>query len=146
MDNLQCEKRYLILLQCLLYGCSHHLIQQFVKQIEIVKQLSDVAANVKTISHLKRKEELLRALEEINFRESFPSPLNPHMEFRGFCIEKCKCVDAKRMPLWLAFNSADVEAQLRPTLLIFKSQTSLQQFAFMMRIFSFIDQVTIESD
>eukprot|EP00762_Andalucia_godoyi_P004278 ANDGO_05487.mRNA.1 Phosphatidylinositol 3-kinase 1 len=121
------------------------------RQCDMVRSLCDAAERVKGIPKNDRaaflQADLVTICAKLGLKCSFsdeskraqypdivdPSPapteyslpLDPRMRVCGLRIDKCKCMDSKKVPLWLVFDNADPLGD--PIYIIFKSGDDLRQ-------------------
>jgi hypothetical protein len=111
------QERYGILLEGYLRSCGRYR-GELVKQNQVLKDLYTVAMAVKTAAVPDRKRILLEMLIKIKLPEKFLLPLDTRWEVKGLILQKCRFMDSKKLPLWLAFEN--VEPNLQPVNVIFK--------------------------
>ena len=66
-----------------------------------------MAELVHTVKKDERVALLRQELSKLTFPAKFQLALDPRFECSGLKVEKCKCMDSKKVPLWLVFKNAD---------------------------------------
>jgi phosphatidylinositol kinase/protein kinase (PI-3 family) len=136
MDVPEISERYGLLLEVYLRGCGSHMAE-LLKQNQVLKHLVRAANLIKNLKENERKESMLSELEKIKFPAKFQLPLNPKMEASGVLLNKCKYMDSKKLPLFLAFSNADPHGN--PIYVIFKSGDDLRQDMLTLQMLRLMD-------
>ncbi|KYQ90057.1 phosphatidylinositol-4 [Tieghemostelium lacteum] len=138
MHTPEIEERYGLLLEGYLRSCGSHR-NDLLKQNQVIKSLYQVAMAVKEKgSASERKKVLLDGLSKIKFPETFQLPLDPRWEAKGLILEKCKYMDSKKLPLWLVFENAEMNAN--PLTVIFKAGDDLRQDILTLQVLRIMDK------
>uniref|UniRef100_A0A7S0JDC0 phosphatidylinositol 3-kinase n=1 Tax=Calcidiscus leptoporus TaxID=127549 RepID=A0A7S0JDC0_9EUKA len=125
-----CE-RFGLLIEEYMRCCGPHREQLMLQST--VEQLLIKAANlVKTVPKSERVALLREELSAVQFPPKFQLPLDPRFECSGLIVEKCKCMDSKKVPLWLVFKNADPQG--RNLTVMFKCGDDLRQDALTLQI------------
>ena len=100
------SERFGLLLQEYLRCCGPHR-KELMLQCQVERMLVSAAELVKTLPKSQRIPQLRAELEKCKFPARFPLALDPRFECSGLRVQKCKCMDSKKVPLWLVFTNAD---------------------------------------
>lgn len=117
-----------LLLEAFFRGCSRDERDDLIRQHELNERLRDVAAVAQETKRDDRQRVLQRELESLNARlqaRSVALPLDAAWRVRKLLVPKCRSLDSKTMPLWLAFENDDALAE--PLLVLFKAGDDLRQ-------------------
>ena len=74
----------------------------------------------------------------------FKLPLSPRLEACGIVVEKCKVMDSKKLPLWLAFENPDPSGD--PIYVIFKAGDDLRQDLLTLQMLKIMDSFWKQQD
>lgn len=114
-----------MLLEAYLRGCGTHRVE-LNKQTTLLRDLVKVSNAIKPLKDTERKDVMLKELAKIQFPgNKVQLPLNSSLEVKGFKFDKCKYMDSKKLPLWLAFENHD--ENVPPKYVIFKTGDDLRQ-------------------
>jgi phosphatidylinositol-4,5-bisphosphate 3-kinase len=130
------SERYGLLLEVYLRGCGNHM-PELQKQNQVLKHLVRTANLIKGLKESERKDSMIQELDRIKFPQKFQLPLNPKMEASGVVLPKCKYMDSKKLPLFLAFSNADPHGN--PIYVIFKSGDDLRQDMLTLQMLRLMD-------
>ncbi|KAM8978867.1 phosphatidylinositol 4,5-bisphosphate 3-kinase catalytic subunit gamma isoform 1-T4 [Sarcophilus harrisii] len=138
------QQRFAVILEAYLRGCGMAMLEDFTKQVQVIRLLQKVTIEIKSlsaekydvtsqvISQLKQK---LENLQNSNLPKSFRVPYDPGLRAGILMIEKCKVMASKKKPLWLEFKCADPTAQSNETIgIIFKHGDDLRQDMLILQI------------
>ncbi|XP_078010528.1 phosphatidylinositol 4,5-bisphosphate 3-kinase catalytic subunit gamma isoform isoform X2 [Phascolarctos cinereus] len=138
------QQRFAVILEAYLRGCGMAMLEDFTKQVQVIRMLQKVTIDIKSlsaekydvtsqvISQLKQK---LENLQNSNLPKSFRVPYDPGLRAGTLVIEKCKVMASKKKPLWLEFKCADPTALSNETIgIIFKHGDDLRQDMLILQI------------
>ncbi|XP_078670820.1 phosphatidylinositol 4-phosphate 3-kinase C2 domain-containing subunit beta-like isoform X2 [Branchiostoma floridae x Branchiostoma belcheri] len=111
-DNVgdqQFGQRFQMVLAGLLSTCGRALRTEFEKQVQLIRQLHDVAVKVKSAKDSARQAMLQHAMEKINNKMVVPFrlPTNPALVCSGINFQSCSYFTSNATPLRLVFGNAD---------------------------------------
>ena len=87
--------------------CSGEYRHELLKQNELVSQLTRAALAIKAAPDKARPALLRKLLAEVTVPPECRLPLHPKLRVKGLRVAECKCMDSKKLPLWLVFENAD---------------------------------------
>ncbi|XP_072509174.1 phosphatidylinositol 4,5-bisphosphate 3-kinase catalytic subunit gamma isoform [Notamacropus eugenii] len=138
------QQRFAVILEAYLRGCGMAMLEDFTKQVQVIRMLQKVTIDIKSlsaekydvtsqvISQLKQK---LENLQNSNLPKNFRVPYDPGLRAGTLVIEKCKVMASKKKPLWLEFKCADPTALSNETIgIIFKHGDDLRQDMLILQI------------
>jgi hypothetical protein len=116
-----------LLLESFFRGCSRDERDELIRQHELNERLRDIAAIAQETKRDDRQRVLQRELESLNARlhRSVALPLDSTWRVKQLVVPKCRSLDSKTMPLWLAFENDDPLGE--PLLVLFKAGDDLRQ-------------------
>ena len=105
------QERFGILLELYLRNCGKHRIS-LGHQMLVMRKLGEIAEDViQQPSKAERLERLRAGIRKIELPSTFRLPLNPDKICTGIVADKCRVMESKKKPLWLAFTTIDPEAE-----------------------------------
>ncbi|XP_044533791.1 phosphatidylinositol 4,5-bisphosphate 3-kinase catalytic subunit gamma isoform [Gracilinanus agilis] len=145
------QQRFAVILEAYLRGCGLAMLEDFTKQVQVIRMLQKVTIDIKSlsaekydvtsqvISQLKQK---LENLQNSNLPKSFRVPYDPGLRAGTLVIEKCKVMASKKKPLWLEFKCADPTALSNETIgIIFKHGDDLRQDMLILQILRIMESI-----
>ena len=117
----------------------------------VMRKLGEIAEDViQQPSKAERLEQLRAGIRKIELPTTFRLPLNPDKVCTGIVADKCRVMESKKKPLWLAFTTIDESelaaaaagAPTRPGPLyyvMFKKGDDLRQDQLTLQILSIMD-------
>lgn len=129
-----CERHGLLLEQFLKRS---PLRRNYLRQVYVSRELLQCALKVGGVQKKDRLRSLQESLASAQFPPHFTLPLDPAVECSGVEISKCKVMDSKKFPIWLAFkNYLDPDDRY---FLIFKSGDDLRQDVLTLQLLGLMD-------
>ncbi|OXB60545.1 hypothetical protein ASZ78_007448 [Callipepla squamata] len=136
-QSMHYQQRFAVILEAYLRGCGKAMLQDFMKQVQVIELLHKVTMEIKSVSAEKydvtsqviaQLRQKLEKLQGSKLPESFRVPYDPGLRAGALVIEKCKVMASKKKPLWLEFKCADPTALSNETIgIIFKHGDDLRQ-------------------
>ncbi|KAI9223248.1 hypothetical protein BC828DRAFT_437039 [Blastocladiella britannica] len=124
MDNAAMIPLYLVLLDAYLRGIQPD-IMDLVYQQQLVDRLNEAAWAVKQPGIRDRRDTLISRLKGAPVIQGQRLPLRHDMHVSSISLEKCKVMDSKKLPLWIAFKTAPAP-NARPLDLLTDNRTAFQ--------------------
>eukprot|EP01132_Coremiostelium_polycephalum_P011112 gene11112-13596_t len=138
MHNPKISERYSLVLETYLKGCGDQR-HEFVKQMEVVTKLSNLAKLIKESPASKRKALLQEELNKISLPNTFHLPISPSTESCGLIVSECRWLDSFTVPLYLVFQNVDPVGE--PIAVIFKTGDDLRQDILTLQMISLMDNL-----
>ncbi|KAL6051806.1 Phosphatidylinositol 4,5-bisphosphate 3-kinase catalytic subunit gamma isoform [Balamuthia mandrillaris] len=134
------NERFGLLLEFYLRECGPTHRQRLLEQMDVIKKMQRVAISMKSVPLARRNAALREELAKLELPSVFALPLDPTIEVTGIQVDRCKCMDSAKVPLWLAFKNADTTAD-EPVFVIFKSGDDLRQDLLTLQMLRIMDHV-----
>ena len=125
------SERFGLLLQEYLRCCGPHR-EKLLLQSRVEQSLIAIARAVQREKKSERIALLRQKLSETELPPRFQLPLDPRIECTGLVVSKCRCMDSKKVPLWLVFSNADPQGT--DVTVMFKCGDDLRQDALTMQL------------
>ena len=132
------QERYGLLLAEYLRHCGSHR-KSLLKQASVVQQLVGVSDQVKCVPKKQRVARVVIELRKVRLPDSFVLPLDPRRCVNSLVMERCKCMDSKKVPLWLVFKNADPRGD--PVFVMFKAGDDLRQDQLTLQLIRLMDKL-----
>jgi hypothetical protein len=113
MYNPDVQKKYGLYLEVFLNKISGALYDIFKDEDYLLKELIDIAINVKKKIPKEERDKIFRQdLEKINAelnskKKEISLPLNFKYRIKGIFADRCRIMKSKKKPLWLTFQNSD---------------------------------------
>ncbi|NWX83968.1 PK3CG kinase, partial [Nothoprocta pentlandii] len=150
-QSMHYQQRFAVLLEAYLRGCGKAMLQDFMKQVQVIELLHKVTMEIKSVSAEKydvtsqvitQLRQKLEKLQSSKLPESFRVPYDPGLRAGALVIEKCKVMASKKKPLWLEFKCADPTALSNETIgIIFKHGDDLRQDMLILQILRIMESI-----
>ena len=144
-------QRFGLLLKSLYAWCGPlrvQLCKQFDQQT-ILKKVSEAMMGRRVGSKSERTRYCRKLLKEVNSQLPTFAPLclDPTVTVGSLVVDKCKVMNSKKRPLWLAYEPYDLGScgQKEPVLLMFKAGDDLRQDQMTLQLLRFMNRVWLES-
>ena len=138
MHDKTIYERYGVILEVYLRQSKGHRAE-IKKQGALLEKLERVALKIKEIPPERRIGVLRDGLSQIEFPDTVQLPIDPRFCVTGLVVDKCKYMDSKKLPLWLAFKNAEPNAA--PILVMFKCGDDLRQDIFTLQLIRIMDRI-----
>ncbi|KAH8241324.1 hypothetical protein KR032_008131 [Drosophila birchii] len=141
MQTPSIQMRFGLLLEVYLKGCKHH-VPPLRKQLHMLEKLKQGSVIVKHCSKEKVRtmlQNFLRDQRNEGVFQNIQNPLNPSFRCNGVSPDKCKVMDSKMKPLWVAFENADLNSD--DVHIIFKNGDDLRQDMLTLQMLRVMDQL-----
>nr|XP_056701969.1 phosphatidylinositol 4,5-bisphosphate 3-kinase catalytic subunit gamma isoform [Euleptes europaea] len=150
-QSMHYQQRFAVILEAYLRGCGKVMLQDFLKQAQVIELLHKVTMEIKLVSAEKydisphaimQLKQKLEKLQDSKFPECFRVPYDPGLKAGALVIEKCKIMASKKKPLWLEFKCADPTSLSNETIgIIFKHGDDLRQDMLILQILRIMESV-----
>ncbi|XP_066255577.1 phosphatidylinositol 4-phosphate 3-kinase C2 domain-containing subunit alpha isoform X2 [Euwallacea similis] len=140
ISEVRHHRRMKLLLRALLAICGESLQKCFMSQQLLVKQLSDIAENVKKAKDSQKLLHLHRDLETVNVQlneDPTSLPLSPTLRVKGIDVKACSYFASNTLPLKISFKMDDDSDYLA----IYKVGDDLQQDMLTLQIIKLMDKL-----
>ena len=119
------HQRFSGLLINLMYGIGSYR-DELLKGYRFTQMLVDLNSQLSKLNYEEATVKFREALKRIEIPKEFHLPMDPRLVVESFVIDKCKVMNSKKKPLWLAFKNASIFAE-EPVLTMFKVGDDLRQ-------------------
>ncbi|XP_042324361.1 phosphatidylinositol 4,5-bisphosphate 3-kinase catalytic subunit gamma isoform isoform X1 [Sceloporus undulatus] len=150
-QSMHYQQRFAVILEAYLRGCGKAMLQDFLKQVQVIELLQKVTMEIKSLSAEKydvtpqvitQLKQKLEKLQDNKFPECFRVPYDPGLKAGALVIEKCKIMASKKKPLWLEFKCADPTSLSNETIgIIFKHGDDLRQDMLILQILRIMESI-----
>lgn len=113
-----------------------------ISRLRMANQLVQIDVNIKKEGREKLKAHIQDLLSKRVYQSLFrglQNPLDPRIKFGKIRIEKCKFLDSKMKPLWLAFENTDTSG--KDIFIIFKNGDDLRQDMLTLQMVRIMDRL-----
>lgn len=135
--------RFRLLKKALLSAVSSEFRERLLLQSGLVRNLTVVATEVKTVDKSQRVPTLVRLLQTRKMNTNCGIPMDPAVDTLNLHLEGCKVMQSFTVPLWLQFHNADRIG--RPVLTIFKIGDDLRQDILTLQLLHIMDRLWKEN-
>ncbi|XP_054843829.1 phosphatidylinositol 4,5-bisphosphate 3-kinase catalytic subunit gamma isoform isoform X3 [Eublepharis macularius] len=150
-QSMHYQQRFAVILEAYLRGCGKAMLQDFLKQVQVIELLHKVTMEIKLVSAEKydvtpqvitQLKQKLEKLQDSKLPECFRVPYDPGLKAGALVIEKCKIMASKKKPLWLEFKCADPTSLSNETIgIIFKHGDDLRQDMLILQILRIMESI-----
>jgi phosphatidylinositol-4,5-bisphosphate 3-kinase len=119
------QRRFSGIVVNFLYGMGNYS-DELLDGYRFTQELVGLNQRLKSMSHAEATEQFRRSLESLTIPKEFHLPMDPRLVVRSFIINKCKVMDSKKKPFWLAFENGAPFAT-EPVMTMFKVGDDLRQ-------------------
>jgi len=140
------SQRFLLYIDAYLNFCGDEMKKSLLDQLKLMDHFSNVAEAIQglkagNLDQLKkdRNAKARELLSEIKFPPLFSLPTDSDCQLASVFTENCKVMVSAAAPLWLVFNSEEVDAY--PSLVIFKRGDDLRKDILSLQMFRLFDHI-----
>ncbi|XP_042908951.1 phosphatidylinositol 4,5-bisphosphate 3-kinase catalytic subunit delta isoform [Parasteatoda tepidariorum] len=145
-DFPEASLRFRLILEAYCRSLPSHL-ESLEKQVEALRKLRSANNDVMGKVYVKKegREKLKSKIQKLLGKShknpfcNLHNPLDPRFKFGRIKIEKCKFLDSKMRPLWLAFENIDTYG--KDVFLIFKNGDDLRQDMLILQMLRIMDRL-----
>jgi phosphatidylinositol-4,5-bisphosphate 3-kinase len=119
------RQRFTALLINFLYGMGSHR-EELLQGYQFTQQLVELNRRLYHLDYLSATGPFREALAQIEIPAEFHLPMDPRLIVSSFIIPKCKVMNSKKKPFWLAFQNASPFAT-EPVMTMLKVGDDLRQ-------------------
>ncbi|XP_064154224.1 phosphatidylinositol 4,5-bisphosphate 3-kinase catalytic subunit gamma isoform isoform X3 [Anguilla rostrata] len=142
------RQRLAVVLEAYLLGCGQAMLDSFLRQVQLVESLQNVAIEMNKLFRDKTDlppnaaAMLQDMLRTCNLPADFQVPFDPRVRAGAILLEKCKVMPSKKKPLWLEFSSACSQGPPNPAVgIIFKHGDDLRQDMLVIQTLMIMDSI-----
>ncbi|XP_065178574.1 phosphatidylinositol 4,5-bisphosphate 3-kinase catalytic subunit gamma isoform-like isoform X2 [Sycon ciliatum] len=143
MDAPEYRERFGLLLEAYLRGCGKQMLGMIHRQQEVNQFLKMAAAQVKDEKLEARAGALQKLIESSDVMKGELRPVyDSSVTIGDLVVKKCKCMDSKKVPLWLEFANKDPTTVIpAPVKVIFKQGDDLRQDMLTLQMIKLMDKL-----
>ncbi|OHT01713.1 phosphatidylinositol 3-kinase catalytic subunit alpha, beta, delta [Tritrichomonas foetus] len=132
--------RFSAILVNFVYGIGSSFCSELLKGYKFTQELVELNQKLRKLSYSDATQPFRDALENIEIPKEFHLPMDPRLVVESFIIDKCKVMNSKKKPFWLAFKNASPFAT-EPVLTMFKVGDDLRQDQLTLQVMKVMEHV-----
>ena len=117
--------RFSAILVNFMYGIGSYR-EELLKGYKFTQQLVELNSQLSKLDYATATTQFREALTKVEIPKEFHLPMDPRLVVDSFIVEKCRVMNSKKKPLWLAFRNSSIFVE-EPVLTMFKVGDDLRQ-------------------